>query len=66
MKETLGILRKDLHSQAEGAENNQVQAEKLFGIDQMSTDQIKVALRKTALVRNLSDVFYLDQRLTPK
>lgn len=54
MKDTLEKLRKDLNAQAEGAESNQAQAEKLFGIDQMSTDQIKVALRKTTLVRDLS------------
>lgn len=53
MKDTLEKLRKDLNSQAEGAESNQVQAEKLFAFDKMSTEQKKAELQKSKLVRHL-------------
>lgn len=49
-------IQVDIKSQVQVAESDPAQARKLFGIDQMSTDQRKVALRKTTLVRYLCSV----------
>lgn len=46
-------LQMDITSQAKDAESNPDQAIKIFGIDEMTTEQRKVELHKTTLVRYL-------------
>lgn len=56
MKDTLEKLQMDLKVQAKDAESNPDQAIKIFGVDQLTKEQRKVALHKTSLVRYLRDV----------
>lgn len=46
-------IQVDIKSQVEVAESDPVQAQKIFGIDKMTTEQKKVELHKTTLVRYL-------------
>lgn len=58
-------LQVDIKSQVEVAKNDPARAQKIFGIDKMSTEQKKSELHKTTLVRfKLSfRSLYLDQML---
>lgn len=46
-------IQVNIKSQVEVAESDPVQAQKIFGIDKMTTEQKKVELHKTTLVRYL-------------